>query len=158
MLTFTIPGTPVGWKATGYNRARGTRYTRSPMRLFMERTRQAYQQVVDEQGVDLTGYSGRVRLSLVVYYSIPKSWPRGRRAAALTNSEPCCLTPDYTNVAKAVEDALTGHAYADDCQVVPGRHCDKLYGEPRVIVQLTYPDFSPTVKVGHGSAPQGSNA
>lgn len=55
---------------------------------------------------------GPVRVFVDVYRMLPKSAPKGVESRADTNK------PDVDNVLKSVLDALNGHAYKDDAQVV----------------------------------------
>lgn len=56
----------------------------------------------------------------------------GRNAGTLKSSAPTAHTskPDRTKLTRSTEDALTGIAWADDCQVVDGR-TTKLYTDDR---------------------------
>lgn len=69
-----------------------------------------------------------VRLSLIITFAIPDSWPQWKRALALAGRIEPTVKPDADNVEKAVKDALNGVAWRDDCQVVSGAK-EKLYGE-----------------------------
>jgi len=68
-----------------------------------------------------------VRLSLIITFAIPDSWPQWKRALALAGRIEPTVKPDADNVEKAVKDALNGVAWRDDCQVVSGTK-EKLYG------------------------------
>lgn len=63
--------------------------------------------------------SGPVALGVEELRVVPKSWPASRREAALLGHDSEWPgKPDIDNVVKAIMDALTGVAWADDAQVV----------------------------------------
>lgn len=55
---------------------------------------------------------GPVRVFVGVHRRLPKGCPKG------VESRPDTCRPDVDNVVKSVLDALSGHAYKDDAQVV----------------------------------------
>lgn len=126
-IKFTVPGAPVG-----KGRPRVTRNgTFTP-----QKTRQ-YQQLVQRcwETQSGQGFSGGIPLlaSITAYFPIPKSTSK-KKAAAMEGAFHRSR-PDADNVAKAILDALNGHAYPDDSAVQIDR-CYKLYtnAAPRVEV------------------------
>ena len=78
-----------------------------------------------------------VRLTLVIYRAVPKSWSRRKRADAIADKIRPTTRPDVSNVIKGIEDALNGVWYADDSQIVEYGVIGKWYAEsPRVYVRL----------------------
>lgn len=58
-----------------------------------------------------------VKLDLVLFFEIPKSWPIWKQEAALTHHIAHTTKPDADNVVKAIKDALNGVVWQDDAQV-----------------------------------------
>ena len=71
-----------------------------------------------------------------VYFDIPKSISKAKKAEMLLNSIRPTKKPDCDNIAKAVLDSLNGIAYKDDKQVV-FLTVEKFYGDtPKVCLIL----------------------
>lgn len=126
-IKFTVPGVPVG-KGRPRVTCNGT--------FTPQKTRQ-YQQLVQccwetQCG---QGFASGIPLlaSITAYFPIPKSTSK-KKAAAMEGTFHRSR-PDADNVAKAILDALNGHAYPDDSAVQIDR-CYKLYtnAAPRVEV------------------------
>lgn len=78
-----------------------------------------------------------VRLTLVIYRGVPKSWSKRKAAQAIADKIRPTTKPDVSNVLKGIEDALNGVWYADDSQIVEYGLMGKWYAEePRVYVRL----------------------
>lgn len=78
-----------------------------------------------------------VRLTLVIYRGVPKSWSKRKAAQAITDKIRPTTKPDVSNVLKGIEDALNGVWYEDDSQIVEYGKIGKWYAEePRVYVRL----------------------
>lgn len=76
---------------------------------------------------------GPLRLEVIVYRMIPKSWSGKRRAAAIWITG----KPDCDNVLKLIADAMNGIAYQDDSQIA-ALAMVRLYGIPECVgVTLT---------------------
>lgn len=83
-------------------------------------------------------YLGAVKLSTIEQRAIPKSWSRGKQAAALIGEIKPLTKPDTDNIHKGIKDALTGVFWRDDSQVVED-YIKKVYAvEPRVFVEVEY--------------------
>ena len=81
----------------------------------------------------LSAYAGKpleraIRLRMVACFKVPKSYSKKRREACLSGTERPTKKPDLDNIVKAVQDAMNGTAYGDDCQVVEFT-CRKVYSE-----------------------------
>lgn len=80
--------------------------------------------------------TGGVALTLRVFRSIPASWSKKKRAAALVGNVHATVKPDLDNIEKAIADGLNGVVWRDDVQVVAVEKW-KLYAEtPCVVVQI----------------------
>lgn len=75
---------------------------------------------------------GPVEVTLDAHYPIPKSWPKWKRAAALSGEIRPAVKPDIDNVLKQALDCSNGILFDDDKQVV-GVMCRKFYSaDPRL--------------------------
>jgi Holliday junction resolvase RusA-like endonuclease len=83
-------------------------------------------------------FDSAVELSVFAVRSIPASWPKKRRAAALDGTELPTSKPDLDNIVKSVKDGCNGIAWKDDSQVVM-LQAAKAYGlQPYVRVQIKW--------------------
>lgn len=71
--------------------------------------------------------SGPVKLTLVAYFEIPKSFSRKKQLDAENQRIYPTKKPDFDNIEKIICDALNKIAYKDDSQIVEN-HTYKLYG------------------------------
>jgi len=80
---------------------------------------------------------GPVKLTVIAFFKIPKSWSKVKKADALKTLYHTSR-PDYDNVLKAIADGLNRVAYVDDSQVAKAI-CVKLWTEndpkTRVIIE-----------------------
>ena len=67
---------------------------------------------------DGTLYDTPVRVNIVAYKKIPKSYTKKRIKAIQEGIEQPTSKPDLDNICKIILDALNGVAYKDDTQVV----------------------------------------
>lgn len=63
-------------------------------------------------------HSGAVRVEIMAYYKIPKSYTKKRIKNILDGIEKATKKPDSDNIIKIVLDSLNKVAYEDDKQVV----------------------------------------
>lgn len=63
-------------------------------------------------------HNGAVRVEIMAYYKIPKSYTKKRIKNILDGMEKPTKKPDVDNIIKIVLDSLNKIAYADDKQVV----------------------------------------
>lgn len=83
-------------------------------------------------------YEGPVRLNVRAYMAIPKSTKKSDLALMQSGLLLPCKTPDYTNITKLAEDALSKIAFKDDKQVNgPGDRCGRFYSHnPRIEIDV----------------------
>lgn len=127
IFSFTVPGEPV---AKGRARAfvRGGRvahYTPDKTERYEARVATFAQQAM----AGARPLEGGVALSVVARFSIPASWSKKRRQAAMDGLEQVTKRPDLDNVLKAIKDGMSGVAWLDDSQVVRLVDCRKVYAE-----------------------------
>jgi Holliday junction resolvase RusA-like endonuclease len=117
VLLIRVPGKPQAWERAGLQRRRG----KPPIHYTPSATRD-YKTAIGL--VARRGMAGRepslfpIFLGCVFCLPIPKSWSKREKTSALLEVRLPTGRPDLDNYAKAVKDALTGIAYADDSQVV----------------------------------------
>lgn len=74
---------------------------------------------------------GPKAITVRVRFAIPRSWPKWKKAEALSGERLPEVKPDADNIEKVVADALNGIAYGDDCKV-PDMHVLKRYQRDRL--------------------------
>ena len=123
-LSFFVPGKPIGKGRPRFTRA-GHTYTPAITALAEKRVAAiASNAMIDAQRKPCIG---RCSVHIIATWPIPKSWPKTRQAAALSNAE-IPGKPDLDNIAKLILDALNGVVYEDDVQVCM-LTVTKLYGD-----------------------------
>ena len=134
MISFTVPGQPVG-KARARTVVQGGK-THS----FTPAKTARYEAFV--AGVYKSLYPGAkpltspVELCIDAFFEIPKSWPVEKRKRALAGMIFPTVKGDFDNIAKAVSDALNGLAWEDDKQVVYAVIRKVYAAEPRVEIRI----------------------
>ncbi|HAT4231235.1 TPA: RusA family crossover junction endodeoxyribonuclease [Clostridium perfringens] len=61
---------------------------------------------------------GSIKVLIIAYYKIPKSYSKKRVQAIRDGLEKPTKKPDADNIAKIILDSLNGIAYKDDSQIV----------------------------------------
>lgn len=129
-MIFSVPGQPVG-KA----RARVIRngaYTPQKTKDYQQSVRE-YANIVKND----VEYDQPIKIKLTMYYKIPKSTSKKKRAMMMNHEIRPMVKPDMDNVEKAILDALNKVIYNDDSQVV---ECvkSKWYSDtPCVLIEIT---------------------
>jgi Holliday junction resolvase RusA-like endonuclease len=125
-IEFTVPVPPRGWERNtpiGYGRSVKTSAESAYQRDIARFARQAR--------AAAGGFSlirGGVRLAVVAYITVPKSYARAKRADCLAGRVLPACKPDADNALKSVMDALTGVLWLDDKQCV-AVSCIKVWAE-----------------------------
>lgn len=122
MSKFTVMGVPIGKeRARTVTLPNGMRRSYTPKKtkdyeslIAYEYKRQCSEFYGDMENSKL---KQAVVLKIDIYFSIPKSYSKGKRLAAECNLIRSTKKPDIDNVVKSVLDALNGVAYKDDTQV-----------------------------------------
>lgn len=115
MITcFMVPGKPVGKARPRVNTYTHRAYTPDSTKAYETTVRNSYMNAA-HPGERL--HVGPVRVQIMAYYPIPKSWSKARKRAAVAGETVPEVKPDLDNLAKAILDALNGLAYEDDSSV-----------------------------------------
>lgn len=139
MITFTVPGDPVG-----KGRPRATTIG-GHARMYTPAKTAAYEELVAVYASAAMKKAPLlehpVRLHLGIYCKVPGTWSKKRRADALAGIERPAKKPDIDNIVKALADGMNGIVYVDDSQIVE-LACSKWYAlEPYVSVSVTSPEM-----------------
>ena len=125
VVTFTVPGEPVGKGRPRFVRATGKAYTPEKTANYENLVRVCYRDQVHSKPFD----SGvPLHVSVDVVQQIPKSVSKKKREAMIGRKILPTKKPDCSNILKAIEDGLNGVAYADDSQIVSVK-VTKCFGE-----------------------------
>ena len=117
VITFTVPGTPVG-KGRPKVASRGGRFAQ----LYTPEKTANYEGLVAHSGqVAMNGrdlIAGAVSVRLDIRLPVPASWSKRKQSQALDGQVLPTKKPDIDNVEKAIFDGLNGVVWNDDVQVV----------------------------------------
>lgn len=126
---FEVPG-----KIHGKERPRLNRYSGA---IYTPRTTKNYEELIKENFLEkypnFKIIEGRIKIKIIVYFSIPKSTRKRDINDMLENNISPVKRPDIDNIVKVILDSLTKVAFKDDIQVtklyVEKKYCkeDKLY-------------------------------
>ncbi len=132
-ITFTVPGEPVakGRARSFIRNGHIAHYTPDRTARYENLVRLAAQQAM----ADAAPLDAAVALTVLVFFSIPKSWSLKKQRAAALGEIMHTKRPDLDNVVKAIKDGANGVVWADDSQVAVLR-ASKAYGQPRVEVRV----------------------
>ena len=111
-IGFFVPGEPKG-NARHRTPRSGHTYTPQSTTAARAEIAAAY---LDAVGA-IFPHEGPVELDIVACFGIRSSWPKWKRALAMSEDVPCCTKPDADNIAKLVADSLNCIAYRDDSQI-----------------------------------------
>lgn len=96
----------------------------------------AYENIVKRTAIDnrVPCVTTALRVELVIYKSIPKSFSKKKRELANEGKIYPVVKPDIDNYVKSVLDGLNGVLFMDDKQIVDFRAMKKYSDNPRVEV------------------------
>ena len=134
-ICFTVPGDPVPKERPRQGR------TRTGDRVFYTpKATKGYESLVQQCGaLAMRGrklFEGPVEVKLFIGLSVPRSWPKQKREAALREQILPTAKPDVDNVEKAVCDGLNGIAWKDDAQITDVIKCKRYTQAPGVSVWI----------------------
>lgn len=130
VVSFTVAGHP-----QGKGRARAFVRAGHVGHYTPEKTR-SYESMI--RGAAMDAMAGRppvdhpVTMEIAAFFSVPASWPKKRREAALGGETMPGKKPDLSNVVKAAEDACNGVVFLDDALIVESYAIKRYSDRPRL--------------------------
>lgn len=122
MIEFYVLGKPQGKARPRFSRKSGTVYT--------PKSTGEYERMISLGYLEAKGKKFPsdcyVSITVKAFFSVPKSWKKAVKNAAVDGYIKPTRKPDIDNIIKAVMDGLNGVAYEDDKQVVEVKG-EKLY-------------------------------
>ncbi len=79
---------------------------------------------------------GRVKVSIIAYFEIPKSTSKKKEAEMLSNNISPTKKPDIDNIVKIVLDGMNKFAFKDDTQVIKLEVQKKYAEKPRMYIKI----------------------
>ena len=133
-ISLTVPGEPVGKGRARVGRVAGH------ARMFTPAKTVAYEGMVAYAAkAAMAGnppFPGPLAVEIEAVHTIPASWSKKRKEAALAGFLHPTTKPDWDNIGKAVSDGGNGVAWVDDKQIVRASVM-RSYGErPEVRVRV----------------------
>lgn len=134
-LEFTVPGEPIGKGRPRFVRATGRTYTPERTASYENLVRLTYCQAYPDRRVPI---QSAVEIIIRAFFRIPESWPKKKKAAALSGELLKVTKPDLDNIIKSVCDGLNGVAWTDDAQIHAINASKDYSATPRVEVSIYY--------------------
>ena len=129
---FEVPGEITGKARPRLNVRSGKVYTPTKTKNYEYLTRfyftQKYREYIPAEG--------RVKISIIAYFDIPKSTSKKKEAEMLENRISPTKKPDIDNITKVVLDALNKFAYKDDTQITEITVVNKYASTPKVKIKI----------------------
>lgn len=129
---FEVPGEITGKARPRLNVRSGKVYTPTKTKNYEYLTRfyftQKYREYIPAEG--------RVKISIIAYFDIPKSTSKKKEAEMLANIISPTKKPDADNIVKIVLDAMNKFAFKDDTQVTKLEIEKKYSRTPRIYVKI----------------------
>lgn len=122
-IVIVLAGEPRGSGRPRFSRKTGFAYTPPETRNYHAALRMAAQQAM----ASTPPLAGPLKVTVEAVFTVPASWSKRKRAAALAGVIRPTGKPDCDNILKAIDGCNTV-AWGDDAQIVDGRIV-KLYGE-----------------------------
>jgi len=137
-VSVVLPGEPKG-KGAPRTRIVTTRTGAHYAHIYADPRTQSYEGMLRQvAALAMRGRSplaNALRVRVIAHMSVPTSWSRTRRLAAMSGFIRPTVKPDWENIAKTL-DALTGIVWIDDKQIVSGM-IEKFYAaKPQLAVDV----------------------
>ena len=129
---FEMPGSITGKARPRMNIRTGKAYTPTKTKLYEYALRQWFIMNYPK----FTPIESRVKVSIIVYFEIPKSTSKKNEAEMLEGNISPTKKPDIDNIIKIVLDAMNKFAYKDDTQVTKIDVEKKYSDTPKIIVKI----------------------
>lgn len=112
-VNIVLPGEPIGKGRPRFVRATGVAYTPAPTRRYEDQLRAVAGLAM--RGRDML--TGALEVDVLVFISVPQSWPAKKRQSAANGLIRPTSRPDADNYLKIACDSLNGIVYRDDSQI-----------------------------------------
>lgn len=135
MIRFIVDGQPQRKQRPRFSRASGFVRTYTPTETvnYEHWIKLCYKNQVGDMAFK---DDDPLKVSIIAYYQVPKSWSKKKIAQALANEIKPANSIDVDNTAKVVLDALNGVAFKDD-HYVTDLEVKKRYSDiPRVEIEM----------------------
>lgn len=133
-VTIILLGEPVPFARSGHNG--GQHFTPAKQRNTAAALRIEAQQVMLAANHEQAVFNEPLRMDLTAEFSIPASWPKRKRDAALAGEARPGKRPDIDNLYKLAADALNGVVYRDDALIVEARLRKVYSATPKIVVTV----------------------
>ena len=135
MISFTIPGAPVGKGRPRFARRGNFVTTYTPERTASyENLVKFHAAMAMKNGKPLL--KGALSVLFSIHAPIPASWSKKQKEAALKQELRPTTKPDLDNCAKLLADAMNGIVYDDDKQIVDMLVRKQYSDTPRVEIKV----------------------
>ena len=131
-MEFIVEGEPQGKARPRFSRRSGTVYTPAKTAKYEKQIKAAFLAA----GGEMFPIDNYVSVMINAYFSIPKSYMKGKRLACKHNINRPAKKPDVDNILNAGLDALNGVAYKDDKQVIEVT-CGKWYSQSSGFLKIS---------------------
>lgn len=129
---FEMLGSIVGKARPRMNTRTGRAYTPTKTKLYEYSLRQWFLMKYP----NFKPIEGRVKVSIIAYFEVPKSTSKKKKAEMLSNNISPTKKPDIDNIVKIVLDGMNKFAFKDDTQVIK-LDVEKRYAEnPRMYIKI----------------------
>jgi Holliday junction resolvase RusA-like endonuclease len=130
-IAFLLEGPPQG-KGRSRSTKTGHHYTPEKTATYEARMAWTFRK---EAGPNWEPIKGMVKVSLMAFFSIPKSFSRKKNLDIANDICRPIVKPDIDNIVKLL-DGLNGVAWDDDSQIVELEACKKYGPNPRLLIRI----------------------
>lgn len=127
---FRVVGDPVGKGRPRFNTKTGRAYTPDKTAHYENLVKISFQNAYPKHDL----ITGAIDLTILAYFSIPRSWSKKRQNLALDGKIHKTSSPDADNITKAICDGLNKVAWKDDSQIIALKVYKEYSDTPRVDV------------------------
>lgn len=146
-IKFTVPGDPVGKMRARIFRHGNIVRGVTPAKTVNYENLVRYYALNAVHGIFNEPYKGAVRVDIMAYMPIPKSWSKKKKSQALSGELRPTTKPDCDNIVKSIFDGMNtvkkrglvikNGVYDDDKQVIEQSIAQFYSDDPRVEVTVT---------------------
>lgn len=126
MISFTVPGKPLGKGRPRFSRSSGRVYTPAATESYEGKVAFFAREAMNGHAMFEAGTA--LQVSVVAWFEVPASWTKRKRADALEGRLVHTGRPDADNILKILGDACNGVLWHDDSAIADARIV-KRYGQ-----------------------------